>query len=120
LPIESSLPVPPLTFFCPPFFCKTFSPSHAPHPPSLTLLTLLATPILAIDAPSPGKDWQEANRTGHFVICTQDDPATGTRKLTAITDLPQPPETAFKVVTNFAHYTQFMPYIKPRNGNEKG
>ena len=92
-----------------------------PHARLLSLLlTLLATSVLAIDAPSPGNDWQEANRTDHFVIFTQDDPATGTRKLTAITDLPQPPETVFKVVTNFANDTQFRHYIKPRNGNEKG
>jgi hypothetical protein len=91
-----------------------------PHQHLFILFSLLATPILAIDAPSPGKDWQEANRTDHFVIFTQDDPATGTRKLTTYMDIPAPPEIVFKVVTNFANYTQFMPYIKPRNGNGKG
>lgn len=84
-----------------------------PHARLLSLLlTFLATPILAIDAPSPGKDWQEANRTDHFVIFTQDDPTTGTRKLTTYMDIPAQPEVVFKVVTDFANYTQFMPYIK--------
>lgn len=83
-----------------------------PHRRLFILFSLLATPILAIDAPSPGKDWQEANRTDHFVIFTQDDPATGTRKLTTCMDIPAPPEIVFKVVTDFANYSQFMPYIK--------
>lgn len=76
------------------------------------LLTLLSTTALAIDAPAPSKAWKEANRTDDFVIFTQEDPATNTRKLLAITDLPQPPESVFQVVTDFAHYTKFMPYMK--------
>jgi ribosome-associated toxin RatA of RatAB toxin-antitoxin module len=76
------------------------------------LAVLVATTASAIDAKPPTADWKEAHRTADLVIFTQDDPTTGTRKLTAITDLPQPPETVFQVVTDFAHYTQFMPYIK--------
>jgi hypothetical protein len=86
--------------------------------PKLLLLAALASALalppaaLAIDASPPSKDWQEAHRTADFVIFTQEDAATGARRLTAVTDLPQSPEAVFNVVTDFANYTRFMPYMK--------
>jgi hypothetical protein len=84
------------------------------HRLHLALLAVFSTTIsvLAIDVEAPPGGWKEAHRTDEFVIFTQEDAATGTRKLTAITDLPQPPEIVFAVVTDFANYTRFMPYVK--------
>lgn len=79
----------------------------------LALLTaLFVGRAAAIEVKAPSGAWKEAHRTEDYVIFTQEDAASGARKVLAITDLPQPPETVFDIITDFANYNRFMPYVK--------
>lgn len=64
----------------------------------------------ALDAKSPGADWNEAYHTGELVIFTKD--VDEGRRIVAIAEVEAPPEVVFNVVNDFDHYPDFMPYVK--------
>lgn len=77
------------------------------------MLILLAAPVAgAIEATSPGPEWDLANKKSDFVIFTKDDKAAGVRAIVAITEVDASPDIVFDVVGDFDHYADYMPYVK--------
>ncbi|HEX8873908.1 MAG TPA: SRPBCC family protein [Nitrosospira sp.] len=64
----------------------------------------------ALDVKSPGADWTEAYHTDELVIFTKN--MGEDRKIIATAEVQAPPEVVFKVVTDFEHYGDFMPYVE--------
>ena len=81
-----------------------------------------ASSVQALDVKSPGADWTEAYHTDKLVIFTKD--VGEDRKIIATAEVEAPPEVVFKVVSDFEHYRDFMPYVKEsrvltrKGGNE--
>jgi hypothetical protein len=63
----------------------------------------------ASEVESPGADWTEAYRSGELVIFTKD--VEEGRKILAVSDMEAPPAIVFKVLSDFEHYQDFMPYV---------
>lgn len=63
----------------------------------------------ALEVESPGAGWTEAYRSSELVIFTKD--VEQGRKILAVSDIETPPAIVFKVLTDFAHYRDFMPYV---------
>ena len=64
----------------------------------------------ALDVKSPGADWTEAYRTDELVIFTKD--VGEDREIIATAEVAAPPEVVFKVLSDFEHYRDFMPYVE--------
>lgn len=77
---------------------------------AVLLAASLSLPALAHDVPKPGADWEEANHTDDLVVFTKDVPKG--RKIIAVGDVDASPEAVSKVVGDFSHYPDFMPYVK--------
>jgi uncharacterized protein YndB with AHSA1/START domain len=69
-----------------------------------------ASSAWALDVKSPGADWTEAYRTDELVIFTKD--VGEDRKIIATAEVAAPPEVVFKVLSDFEHYRDFMPYVE--------
>lgn len=85
------------------------------------MLTLIAAPFAAgaIEATSPGPDWELANKKSDFVIFTKDDKDAGVRAIVAITEVDATPQVVFDVVGDFDNYADYMPYVKESHVVEK-
>lgn len=68
------------------------------------------TPAQAFDVRSPGQDWTEAYHTGELTIFVKD--VDEGRRIVAIAEVEARPEIVFKVLGDFEHYPDFMPYVK--------
>jgi hypothetical protein len=73
------------------------------------LIPAAATPAWAGEVESPGADWTEAYRDAGLVIFTKD--VEEGRKILAVSDMEAPPAIVFKVLSDFGHYQDFMPYV---------
>lgn len=69
-----------------------------------------ASSAQALDVKRPGADWTEAYRTHKLVIFTKD--VGKDRRIIATAEVEAPPEVVFKVVSDFEHYRDFMPYVE--------
>ncbi|SEL04262.1 SRPBCC family protein [Nitrosovibrio tenuis] len=69
-----------------------------------------ASSAQALDVKSPGVDWTEAYRTDELVIFTKD--VGKDRKIIATAEVEASPNVVFKVVSDFEHYRDFMPYVE--------
>ena len=69
-----------------------------------------ASSVQALDVKSPGADWTEAYHTDKLVIFTRD--VGEDRKIVATAEVEASPEVVFKVVSDFEHYRDFMPYME--------
>ena len=63
----------------------------------------------ALEVESPGAGWTEAYRSSELVIFTKD--VERGRKILAISDIETPPAIVFRVLSDFEHYRDFMPYV---------
>jgi hypothetical protein len=63
----------------------------------------------ALEVKSPGAGWTEAYRSSELVIFTKD--VEQGRKILAVSDVETPPAIVFKVLSDFEHYRDFMPYV---------
>jgi hypothetical protein len=63
----------------------------------------------AFEVESPGVDWTEAYRSDDLVIFTKD--VEEGRKVLAVSDIEAPSPIIFKVLSDFGHYRDFMPYV---------
>jgi hypothetical protein len=63
----------------------------------------------ALEVESLGDDWTEAYRRDNLVIFTKD--VEEGRKVLAVSDIEAPPPIVFKVLSDFEHYRDFMPYV---------
>jgi hypothetical protein len=65
---------------------------------------------LEVEKEKLGAGWTEAYRSGDLVIFTKD--VEEGRKILAVSDIETPPVIVFKVLSDFEHYRDFMPYVK--------
>jgi len=63
-------------------------------------------------APKPGPEWKQVSANKELVVYFRDVDAVKAREVRGFTEIAASPEAIFKTVTDFAHYTQFMPYTK--------
>jgi hypothetical protein len=63
----------------------------------------------ALEVESLGAGWTEAYRSDDLVIFTKD--VEEGRKILAVSDIAAPPSIVFKVLSDFEHYRDFMPYV---------
>jgi len=77
----------------------------------LSVTALLGRSAEALDAtPPPG--WHEAKRNAELIVFYKENEQAKARDILAYTELNAPPEAVFRVVTDFDHSAEFMPYIK--------
>lgn len=69
-----------------------------------------ASSAQALDVKSPGPDWTESYRDKKLVIFTKG--MGQDRRIVATAEVEAPPEVVFKVVSDFEHYRDFMPYVE--------
>lgn len=83
------------------------------------LVLVLAGHALALEARPPGPGWEEANRTDDLVIFTHENEQVGARDIVAVSEIDAPPAVVFRVLGDYDHYPQFMPYTKETRTLEK-
>ncbi|MBA4142516.1 MAG: SRPBCC family protein [Nitrosospira sp.] len=74
------------------------------------LVVFGASSVQALDVKSPGTGWTEAHRTSDLVIFTKD--VEQGRRIVAVGEVAAPPQTVFDAVSDFGHFTEFMPYVE--------
>jgi ribosome-associated toxin RatA of RatAB toxin-antitoxin module len=78
----------------------------------LTLALAAALPAAALEAKSPGPGWEEAKRADDLVVFAKENPSVGSRDVHAVSEMGVAPEAVFRAVTDYAHYADYMPYVK--------
>lgn len=90
---------------------------------ALAIVALLATTSAqALDVKSPGPDWTESYHTDELIIFTKD--VENGRHILAVSEVNAAPEVVFRVLCDFEHYPEFMPYVEEsrvlsRNGENE-
>jgi ribosome-associated toxin RatA of RatAB toxin-antitoxin module len=69
-------------------------------------------PAAALEAASPGPGWVEAKKSDDLVVFARENGAVGTRDIVAVSEFAASPTAVYRVVTDYAHYADFMPYVK--------
>jgi uncharacterized protein YndB with AHSA1/START domain len=82
------------------------------RPSFFTALLAAAAPALALEAASPGPGWVEAKKSDDLIVFARENGAVGTRDIVAVSEFGAAPEAVFRAVTDYAHYADFMPYVK--------
>jgi ribosome-associated toxin RatA of RatAB toxin-antitoxin module len=80
--------------------------------PTGALLLSLGLPAAALEASAPGPGWETARKSDDLVVFARENGASGTRDIFAVAEFGAGPEAVFRVVTDYAHYADFMPYVK--------
>ncbi|MFM2153428.1 MAG: hypothetical protein RL199_1863 [Pseudomonadota bacterium] len=76
------------------------------------LALALCGPAAALEAASPGPGWEEAKKSDDVIVFARENGTIGTRDIFAVAEFGVAPEAVFRVVTDYAHYADFMPYVK--------
>jgi carbon monoxide dehydrogenase subunit G len=77
----------------------------------LLMQSLAAQATPPLPTTKPGPDWKIARNDRDMVIFFRDS-GSNAREMKVFADINAPPQAVFNAVTDFEHYTQFMPYAK--------